>query len=341
MPLGKKITLSHGAGGSVMGELIEFLTDIITEKKVPHGIGLPELDDGGTIPMKDYEIVFTTDAHAVSPIFYPGGDIGRLSISGTVNDVLVMGAKPIAIADTIVIEEGFEVEKLKRILESMNTTAKEANVKIIAGDVKVVPHGDLNGILISTSGIGIAKKGKLILDSGLKPGNKIIVTGTIGDHGIAILANREGMKFETPLKSDTAPLSETIGAALKAGKITAMKDPTRGGVATALNEFTKKSNVSIWLWEEKIPIRPEVTAACEMFGMDPFEITCEGKAIIGVDSDDAENVLCAIRKTKYGENATIIGEVKVERPGNVIMRTKVGGHRIIDVPYGEPIPRVC
>lgn len=341
MPLDKKITLSHGAGGSVMGELIEFLTEIITEKKITNGIGLPELDDAGTIPMKDYEIVLTTDAHAVSPIFYPGGDIGRLSISGTVNDVLVMGALPIAIADTMVIEEGFEFQKLKRILESMNETAKEANVKIIAGDVKVVPHGDLNEILISTTGVGIAERGKLILDSGLKPGNKIIVTGTIGDHGIAILANREGMKFETPLKSDTAPLNETIAAALKAGKITAMKDPTRGGLAAALNEFAKKTNSSIWLDEGKIPIRKEVIAACEMFGMDPFEITSEGKAIIGVESVDAENILAAIKKTKYGKNAAIIGEVKTERPGSVILRTEVGGHRIIDVPYGEPIPRVC
>jgi len=324
-----------------MGELIDLLTSILTEKKLPNGIGLPELDDGGSIPMDDYEIVFTTDAHAVSPFFYPGGDIGRLSISGTVNDVLVMGARPLAIADTIVIEEGFEIDDLKRILESMNYTAKEANVKIIAGDVKVVPHGDLNGILLSTAGIGIAEKGKLILDSGLKPGNKIIVTGTIGDHGIAVLANREGMKFETPLKSDTAPLGETIGAALKTGKITAMKDPTRGGVAAALNEFAKKSNVSIWLEEAKIPIKKEVVAACEMFGMDPFEITCEGKALIGVASEDAAKVLQAIKNTKYGKNAEIIGEVKSDRPGNVILRTEVGGHRIIDVPYGEPIPRVC
>lgn len=341
MPLDKRITLSHGAGGSVMGELIEFITGIITEKNVPNGIGLKELDDAGTIPMKDYEIILTTDAHAVSPIFYPGGDIGRLSISGTVNDVLVMGGQPLAITDTIVMEEGFEVEKLKRILESMNETAREANVKIIAGDVKVVPHGNLDQILISTTGLGIIEKNKLILDSGLRPGNKIIITGTIGDHGIAILAKREGMKFETPLKSDTAPLVETINAALNAGKITAMKDPTRGGVAAAMNEFAKKSKVSIWLEEEKIPIKKEVIAACEMFGMDPFEITSEGKALIGVASEDAQKVLQAIKNTKYGKNAAIIGEVKAERPGKVILKTEVGGHRIIDVPYGEPIPRVC
>lgn len=341
MPLDKKITLSHGAGGSVMGELIEFMTDIITEKNVLNGIGLKELDDAGTIPMKDYEIILTTDAHAVSPLFYPGGDIGRLSISGTVNDILVMGGRPIAIADTMVIEEGFEVEKLKRILESMNETAKEAKVKIITGDTKVVPHGNLDQILISTAGVGIVEKGKLIVNSGLRPGNKLIITGTMGDHGIAILATREGMKFETPLKSDTAPLVETITAAIKAGKITSMKDPTRGGVAAALNEMAKKSNVSIWLEEEKIPIRKEVTAACEMFGMDPFEITCEGKALIGVASEDAERVLKAIKNTNYGKNAAIIGEIKADRPGTVIIKTEIGGHRIIDMPYGEPIPRVC
>ncbi|MFX1297237.1 MAG: hydrogenase expression/formation protein HypE [Promethearchaeota archaeon] len=339
--MSERISLAHGAGGSVMGEIIQLISSIITEKNVPNGIGLKELDDGGSIPMHDDEIVFAGDAHAVNPIFYPGGNIGKLAISGTVNDILMMGATPLAIADTLVVEEGFETEKLKKILETMNETAKEARVSIIAGDFKVVPKGNIDQILISTFGIGIVKKNQLILDSGLKPGDKIILTGSVGDHGIAIMAHREGIEFETELISDTAPLVDTIQAALNIAQVTAMKDPTRGGIAAALNEFSKKSNVSIWLHEDQIPIKEAVRAASEMLGIDPFEVTCEGKALIGVKEPDANRVLNAIKKTKYGKDASIIGTVKSERPGMVILETKVGGHRIVEIPYGEPIPRVC
>jgi len=336
-----RISLAHGAGGRIMGEIIQLISTIITEKNVSNGIGLKELDDGGTVPFQDYEIVFAGDAHAVHPIFYPGGDIGKLAISGTVNDILMMGAIPLAIADTIIVEEGFETKKLKQILETMNETAKEAGVAIIAGDFKVVPKGNLDQILISTFGVGVVKKDQLILDSGLSPGDKIILTGSIGDHGIAIMAHREGIQFETALQSDTAPLVETIQAALAAGHITAMKDPTRGGIAATLNELAEKSNVSIWLDESQIPVKEAVRAASEMLGIDPFEVTCEGKALIGVKAQDAHSVLQAIKKTKYGKEATIIGIVKSERPGMVILKTKVGGHRIVEMPYGEPIPRVC
>ncbi|MHC1591893.1 MAG: hydrogenase expression/formation protein HypE [Candidatus Helarchaeales archaeon] len=336
-----KIALAHGAGGTAQNELLKIITSIITEKRVRDGIGLDELDDGGSIPLKNVEIVFSADAHTVSPIFFPGGDIGSLAIAGTVNDVLMMGARPLAISDTIIVEEGFETEKLKTILASMNRVAKEARVSIICGDFKVVPRGKIDKIAISTSGIGIVERGKIIVDSGLKPGNKIIISGTMGDHGIAILASREGMEFETELKSDSAPLNDVVNAALAAGKITAMKDPTRGGVAGALNEWAEKSNVSIWIDENKVPIKKEVEGACEMFGMDPFEITCEGCILLGVDASDAENVLTAIRKTKHGKDAMIIGEVKEEHAKKVILNTKIGGHRIIEMPFGEPIPRVC
>jgi len=324
-----------------MGEIIQLISTVITEKNVPDGIGLNELDDGGSVPLQDYQIVFAGDAHAVHPIFYPGGNIGKLAISGTVNDILMMGAMPLAIADTIVVEEGFEIEKLKQILESMNETAKEAKVAIIAGDFKVVPKGNIDQILISTFGIGLVKKDKIVTDAGLEPGDKIILTGSVGDHGIAIMAHREGIEFETALESDTAPLVELIRAALDAGQITAMKDPTRGGIAAALNEFAEKSQVSIWLEEIKIPIKKEVLAASEMLGIDPLEVTCEGRALIGVKEKDAEKVLAAIRQTNYGQEAAIIGTVKKERSGMVILKTKIGGHRIIEVPYGEPIPRVC
>ena len=339
--LPERISLAHGAGGTVMGEIIRLIANTITEKNVPNGIGLKELDDGGSVPFQGHQIVFAGDAHAVHPIFYPGGNIGKLAISGTVNDILMMGGTPLAIADTIVVEEGFETAKLKEILETMNETAKEAGVAIIAGDFKVVPKGNLDEILISTFGIGIVKKDQIILDSGLKPGDKIIITGSVGDHGIAIMAHREGIEFETELISDTAPLVETIQAALNSGHITAMKDPTRGGIAAALNEFAQKSNVSIWLKEDQIPIKKAVHAASEMLGIDPFEVTCEGKALIGVSEKDANNVFNAIKNTKYGKDAAIIGTVKAERSGMVILETQVGGHRIVEMPYGEPIPRVC
>lgn len=337
----ERISLAHGAGGRIMGEIIELISQTITEKNVPNGIGLKELDDGGSIPLHDDQIIFAGDAHAVHPIFYPGGNIGKLAISGTVNDILMMGGTPLAIADTIVVEEGFETAKLQRILETMNETAKEAGVAIIAGDFKVVPKGNIDQILISTFGIGITKKDRLITDAGLKIGDQIILTGTIGDHGIAIMAQREGIEFETELLSDTAPLVETIRAAMNAGHITAMKDPTRGGIAAALNEFAEKSHVSIWLKEDQIPIKQAVQAASEMLGIDPFEVTCEGKALIGVRNTDAERVLQAIKETEYGKDAAIIGSVKAERPGMVFLETKVGGHRIVEMPYGEPIPRVC
>jgi len=337
----ERISLAHGAGGSVMNEIIQMISNTITQKNVPNGVGLKELDDGGSIPFENCEIIIAGDAHAVHPIFYPGGNIGKLAVSGTVNDILMMGGTPLAIADTIVVEEGFEIKQLKEILETMNETAKEAGIAIITGDFKVVPKGNIDKILISTFGIGLAPKNHVILDSGLKPGNKIILTGSIGDHGIAIMAYREGIKFETELVSDNAPLVDTIQAAMKAGHITAMKDPTRGGIAAALNEFAEKSNLSIWLQETQIPIKNAVRAASEMLGIDPFEVTCEGKALIGVEEIDANNVLDAIKKTRYGKDAAIIGTVKSERPGTVILETKVGGHRIVEMPYGEPIPRVC
>ncbi len=337
----KKIALAHGAGGSAQNELLKIITSSITEKCYRGGVGLDELDDGGSIPLENIEIVFSADAHTVSPIFFPGGNIGSLAVAGTINDVLMMGARPLAISDTIVVEEGFDTLQLKEILDSMNRVAREAGVSIICGDFKVVPRGKLDQIIISTSGVGIVEKGKIIVDAGLRPGNKIILSGMMGDHGIAILASREGMEFDTKLISDSAPLVDVVNAALAAGKITAMKDPTRGGVAAALNEWAEKSEVSIWIDEESVPIRKEVEGACEMFGMDPFEITCEGCILIGVDDRDAENVLAAIRGTKHGKNASIIGEVRQDHPKKVILKTRIGGHRIIEMPYGEPIPRVC
>ncbi|MBS7287246.1 MAG: hydrogenase expression/formation protein HypE [Candidatus Freyarchaeota archaeon] len=342
MELQEVVELAHGAGGAAMGKLIkEVILPLIERRRVHSGIGLDELDDGATIPLGGVNVVVTTDGHTVDPIFFPGGDIGRLAVSGTVNDLLMMGADPVAITCSMIVEEGFPIADLKRIIRSINDTCNEAGVALIAGDTKVMPRGRLDKIVLATTGIGIAKEGSVICDNGIKVGDKIILTGTVGDHGIALLAAREGISFDIRLKSDVAPLNETIKAALSVGGITAMKDPTRGGLAAALNDLAKKNRVSIWIKEESIPIRGEVVAASEMLGIDPLEVTCEGKAIIAVRPEKAEEVLEKVRATRYGRNASIIGEVRKERPGYVIMETVVGGKRIIEEPYGEPIPRVC
>ena len=339
------IKLAHGAGGSIMDEFLsELILKSVTKRTVSdESIGLDSLDDGATISLKDCEteLVVSTDGHTVDPIFFPGGDIGRLATSGTINDVAVMGGRPIAIASALIIEEGFPVSDLKKILQSMDEIAREVDVAIITGDTKVMPKGYIDKITVTTTGIGIVPKGRVITDSNLRPGDKIIATGTIGDHGIALLSFREGIEFETELKSDCAPIYEVIQSALAVGGVSCMKDPTRGGIASALNEFAQKSRVSIWIEEEKIPRRPEVLAASDMLGLDPLDVACEGVALIGVSSEKAERTLEQIRKTRYGKDAAIIGEARVENPGYVILETFVGGQRIIEKPVGELIPRVC
>ncbi|MBS7643131.1 hydrogenase expression/formation protein HypE [Candidatus Bathyarchaeota archaeon] len=336
------IELIHGGGGTIMEQLIRsIIVSGVSIRKALNGVGLDELDDGASMKLGDYEIVVSMDGHTVDPIFFPGGDIGRLAVSGTLNDVAMMGARPIALCDSIIVEEGFPISDLRCIVTSMNETAKEIGVAIVGGDFKVMPKGRLDRIVITTCGLGLAKKGQLVMDNGAKPGDKVIVTGSIGDHGIALLAAREGLGFETELKSDVAPIWETINAALRVGGVTAMKDPTRGGLASALNEIAAKSKVSIWLQEELISIKESVKAASEMLGLDPLEVTCEGVATICVSQQQAEEVLEAIRKTRYGKDAQIIGTVKAEKPGYVLLETVVGGTRVVEKPLGEPIPRVC
>ncbi|MBN1682358.1 hydrogenase expression/formation protein HypE [Candidatus Bathyarchaeota archaeon] len=335
------IKLSHGAGGSAMDEIIEELfIKGFSKRKVNHGVGLDAMDDGASIQLGDYEIILTTDGHTVDPIFFPGGDLGRLAISGAINDTSVMGAEPIAILDSIIVEEGYPISNLKKIISSMDTTAQEVDAAIISGDFKVMPKGSLDNIVISTTGVGILK-GPRILDSQASEGDKVIVTGTVGDHGIALMSLREGLSFKTDLKSDVAPIWETIKAALQVGGIHSMKDLTRGGLSSAINEIAEKSKVSIWLEDNSIPIKQSVRSASEMLGLDPYEVTCEGKAVIFVENEKSEEVLRVIKKTKYGMDAKIIGEVKKERPGMVLMETLVGGTRILRKPIGEPIPRVC
>ncbi|BDF81129.1 hydrogenase expression/formation protein HypE [Methanobrevibacter smithii] len=335
-----KISMNHGAGGEVMANLISSaVLDNITKKSVNGGISLDALDDGATIPIGDYEIVVTTDGHTIDPLFFPGGDIGRISAAGTINDVSVMGAKPLAISNAIIMQEGFPIADLDRIMKSLNETCEEVDVAVITGDTKVMEQGKIDGIVMVTTGIGIAKKGEIIRDSTLEVGDKIIVTGSLGDHGMSLMSFREGFGFETDLKSDTAPMWNVVKKALDVGGVTAMKDPTRGGFANAINEMASKSGKGVLLHQESIPIKKEVHAVSEMLGIDPFEVANEGKVVMGVKADKAEEVLEAIKTEEYGKDAAIIGEV-IEGD-YVVVETPIGGERILEAPIADPVPRVC
>ena len=337
-----KIGMSHGAGGEVMGKLIsETILNNISKKAVNNGIGLDALDDGATIPLKDCEIVVTTDGHTINPLFFPGGDIGRISAAGTINDVAVMGAKPLAITNAMIIKEGFSIEDIDKIIKSMDETCAEADVAVIAGDTKVMEQDKIDGMVIVTTGIGVVEKGKAIRDSGLNVGDKIIITGSVGDHGMSLMSFREGFGFETDLKSDVAPVWGMVEKALLVGGVTAMKDPTRGGLANAINEMANKSGVGVLLQDDRIPLKQEVKAVSDMLGIDPYEVANEGKVLMGVKSDLAHETLEAIKKDKYGKDAAIIGEVIESEKNHVLIETAVGGQRILESPIADPVPRVC
>ncbi len=353
-----KITMAHGAGGRVMQELIskrildKFSASELKDLNIE--VSLADLDDSAVVN----DIVFTTDSHTVDPLFFPGGDIGSLAVAGTINDIAVMGVKPIALSCGFILSEGFAIEKLDKIITSMGETSRAAGVPIITGDTKVVDHKTLHSMFVNTSGIGMRNElldrnieiikeyrdfnGRWLKDSNLKVGDKIILTGSIGDHGIALLSYREGIGFETELKSDVAPLNYLIQGALEIGGIVAMKDPTRGGLANALNEWSEKSDVGILAIEEQIPVKESVHSACEMLGLDPLNIGNEGKAIIGVVPQLADELLAKIKTYPEGKDAAIIGEVRsrVEIKG-VVLETIVGGKRIVDAPAGDPVPRIC
>jgi hydrogenase expression/formation protein HypE len=317
-------------------------------------VPLEALDDAAVVG----DVVLKSDSYAVKPIFFPGGDIGRLSVSGTVNDIAVLGAEPYALACGFVLEEGLALADFERILASMQHTCKEAGVSIVTGDTKVVEKGTLGGCIINTSGIGrrtsaleknlkVVKQfrsdfdSRWILDSKLKVGEKIILSGTVGDHGLAVLSAQEGLRFGSGIESDVKPLNRLIQRLLgEVSGIVAMKDPTRGGLADALNEFSEKSHVGILVYEDKIPIREDVQAACEMLGLDPLEVGNEGKVIIGVVKEKAEEVLELLRTTEEGKEAEIVGGATADFSG-VAMQTIVGGKRIIARPVGDPIPRIC
>jgi hydrogenase expression/formation protein HypE len=331
-----KVNLMHGAGGAVFSELLGATLTKYTHNNAG-GIGLESLDDGAVIPFGDINLVFTTDSHVVKPIFFPGGDIGRIAVSGTVNDLAMMGARPVALSCAMIIEEGFEIEMLERIVASMDAALGECGAAIVTGDTKVLERGAIDGIAINTSGIGVADKP--VRDCGLLPGDVIIVSGTIGDHGLAIMAHREGFDLGEQIQSDVAPLWPLVEKALAAGDIHAMKDPTRGGFSNAINEMAEKSGVQVRITEESLPIRRSVKSASELLGINPLDVANEGKVVMGVAPDDADAILAALRAHPLGRDAAIIGVVT--EGSSVILETAIGGERFIEAPIGDPVPRVC
>ncbi len=318
-----------------MGELLATITNL--KHNNAGGIGLESLDDGAVIPLAGRNIVFTTDSHVVSPIFFPGGDIGRIAVSGTINDLAMMGGRPVALSCGMIIPEGFDVADLERIVASMDEALGECGANLVTGDTKVLERSALDSIVINTAGIGVAEK--VVRDSGLVVGDIIITSGTLGDHGIAIMAHREGFDFGDQIRSDVSPLWNLVEGALAAGDIHAMKDPTRGGFANAINEMAHKSGTGVVIEEEYLPIRKSVRSAAGMLGIDPLEVANEGKVLMGVAPEDADAVLAALRSHPYGRDAAIIGTVVEGK--NVVMRTAIGGERFIEPPVGDPVPRVC
>lgn len=334
---GKRIKLSDGGGGQAMQRLLsESVIGNLKNVKTRGGIGLEAMDDAAVIKVGGENLVFTTDSYVVDPVFFKGGDIGKLAMCGTINDLAVMGAKPIAVSCALIISEGFPIKDVERIMRSMNHVSQGLDVPIVTGDTKVV--GAATGIYINTAGIGIAEN--VIRDSGLAPGDKIIVSGTLGDHGMAILSKREGLEFEADIKSDCAAVYPMIKELLDAGiVIHAAKDPTRGGFSNAINEMAEKSGVCVEIDEDKIPINPAVKSSSEMLGIDPLEVANEGKVVLGIPEKQAKKALDIMRKNLLGRDSAVVG--RVVSGSRVVLNTVIGGRRILEKPMGDPVPRVC
>jgi hydrogenase expression/formation protein HypE len=336
LPSGERVVLGHGSGGKLSRNLLARVILPALGEVAPRA-----LDDSAIVDLGGGELAFTTDSYVVRPLFFPGGDIGRLAVSGTVNDLAMVGAVPLALSCGFILEEGLELETLARVARSMRAAALEAGVYLATGDTKVVEKGKADGLFINTSGVGRLRPGVSISGAGAKVGDAIILSGAIGDHGIAVLSAREGLGFETDLQSDAAPLNGLVAAMLAAGEVHAMRDPTRGGLATTLCEIAAQSGVGIELEERAVPLHVPVRAACEMLGFDPLYVANEGKLVAFVAETCAEKILAAMRAHRYGAEAAIVGRV-VEGPrGQVRLRTLIGGTRIVDMLPGEMLPRIC
>jgi hydrogenase expression/formation protein HypE len=342
---GDRILLAHGSGGRLSQELIEEL--FLPAFSNP---ALSRMDDSAVLELAPrdasggpgYRLAVTTDAHVVKPLFFQGGDIGRLAVCGTINDLAMVGAQPLCLTAAFVLEEGLPVAVLRQVVASMRSAAEEAGVGIVAGDTKVVERGGADGLFVTTTGLGLVPDGIDISSGNAKPGDVVLLSGSVGDHGIAVLSRREGLEFAAPVASDTAPLNHLVAAMLEAGpRIRCMRDPTRGGLATALKELAARSAVAIEVEEARIPVDPAVQAACEMLGYDPLYIANEGKLVAIAHGEDGEQLLRAMRRTRYGEHACVIGRVLPGPVGKVLMRTGIGGTRILHTLSGELLPRIC
>ena len=353
-----QITLAHGSGGRAMHELIEglfleYLRNPLLEKLEDQAVFEIGLSHGGTAGMANNgqakaRVAFTTDSYVVDPIFFPGGDIGKLAINGTVNDLAMSGARPLYLSAGFILEEGFPIDDLKRILASMRDAAAEAGVAVVTGDTKVVQKGSADKIFINTSGIGVIESAVRLSASGAQMGDKVVLSGTLGDHGTTIMIARGDLELETDIESDTAPLNSLVqemideaAAAASLDSIHCLRDPTRGGAATTLNEIASSSEVYIEIEEDLIPVREEAKGACEILGLDPLYVANEGKLIAIVTAEIADRLVTRMRLSRYGTGACIIGEVKAEPQGIVAMRTGFGGTRIVDMLVGEQLPRIC
>ena len=336
----KKILLAHGSGGILMHELIEGLF-----KKEFNNEFLDELSDSAVIkalPGEDSHLCFTTDSYVVNPLFFPGGDIGKLAVCGTVNDLAVMGAKPLYMSAGFIIEEGLEYKVLEKVTRSMARVAREEKIKIVTGDVKVVERGSADKLFINTAGIGARSAKVNLSQKAITPGDRIIINGSAGEHGLAVLAARGDFDFQAAFTSDCASLSRLTAKIIKAARgVKFMRDPTRGGVATTLNEIAKGMDFGVKIFEKDIPVKEMVKAACEILGFDPLYVANEGKVVVVVSWEDAESVLEAMRRDPLGKESCLIGEI-VEAPrGKVVMETAIGGTRILDMLTGEQLPRIC
>lgn len=330
-----RILLAHGDGGELMAQLI---SEVFFSRL---GAGDPPGDDAARLEAQG-RLAFTTDAFVVDPIFFPGGDIGRLAICGTVNDLATAGARPLAISASFILEEGLPIADLSRVVDSMALAAEEAQVRVVTGDTKVVPRGKADRVYISTTGVGDVREPVCVSGANGRPGDVVLLSGTLGDHGLAVLSRREGLEFESEIVSDCAPLGGLVEALLGAAPgLHALRDPTRGGLAAALNEIARQSQVGVEVREAAVPVRPSVTAACDLLGLDPLYAANEGKMIAIVPPDQQEAALSALRSHPLGREAAAIGQVSDSHPGRVLLETALGTHRLLDRHVGEQMPRIC
>jgi hydrogenase expression/formation protein HypE len=337
LPAKDTVLLGHGSGGKLSAALVRDLFLPAFENPA-----LARLDDQAVVTINRTRIAITTDSFVVKPLFFPGGDIGSLAVHGTVNDLAMGGATPLFLSAAFIIEEGLSMEMLRRVVSSLRSAAQSAGVQVVTGDTKVVEKGSGDGIFINTTGIGLVPDNIEFSANRARPGDKVLLSGSIGDHGIAILAQREGLQFESAIESDSAALHGLVADMLRVtGEIRCMRDPTRGGLSSTLNEIAEQSHVSIELTESAIPIRDEVRGACELLGLDPLYVANEGKLVAIVPEDVAEPVLATMRKNFLGRNAQIIGTVTSGHAGLVTMRTALGTSRIVDMLAGDQLPRIC